>query len=257
MSRRHTRALAPLASMAMLSVPSTSAAFSDTETFARPTLAAGGGGRHFTGSVADGYSCNVCHDGGRPPSLELTGLPLDGYQPGAHYEVMVTWAAEVDKFATALEFTDGSGHVAGSLRLPPSGEIERPEFCEPASDGVLAASLEKVQNGRQVIHVPDCGSKRLRFLWTAPAQSGVQVWFSGSAVWSDGEADAYHDGVTEYGRVLSAAGVASVATASCTVNAPRKADGSFASMVAGLLLVLACLIVRRRKRSALPRESCR
>jgi hypothetical protein len=231
--------------LALLGLPARSSAFSDPSMFARSTLAAGGGERWFTGSPADGYSCDVCHEGGQEPRLTVTGLPLAGYRPGASYEVVVTWAAEVEKFGSALEFTDAAGRGVGFLRLPPDSETQSPEFCEPASDGILAAALLELPGGRQIINVPDCGAKRLRFLWTAPARDVGAVWFSGSAVWSDGQADPYHDGVTDFGRVLSADGVASVANTGCSLLARRSAEPLAVWVLAGVCVLV---IARRRKR---------
>lgn len=232
--------------LAILATPAPSSAFSDPLSFERPALAAGGGDRHFTGSPADGYSCNVCHQGGDDPSLRVTGLPLTGYDPGVRYEVVVTWDAKIDKLSTALEFTDEQGRAAGSLRLPPEAEIQAPEYCEPASDGVLAASLSELANGRQIIHVPDCGSTRLRFLWTAPSGPKRAVWFSGSAVWSDGEADADHDGVTDYGRVLAATETASTWNAAGCAASGTAARGTPPWLL--LAALAAALVFRARAR---------
>jgi hypothetical protein len=224
-SARRTGVGFAIAAVAALCLPSQSRAFSDPSTFDQSAVAAGGGERHFTGSPADGYSCQVCHDGGREPSLRVTGLPLSGYEPGASYEIVVAFGA-ADKIATALEFTDERGRVAGSLRLPEEPEIQPKEYCEPATDKILAASLTELASGRQIIHVPDCGARQVRFLWTAPRAAQHTIWFSGAAVQSDGEADAYHDGVTEYGRVLSASGTASNWTAAACSAAPGGASGA-------------------------------
>ncbi|HKU44855.1 MAG TPA: hypothetical protein VJR89_42140, partial [Polyangiales bacterium] len=235
---------APALLLVALLAPRAALAFSDPLTFARKPLAAGGGGRWFTGSPADGFSCNVCHEGGPQPALNITGLPAAGYQPAARYEVVVSWDAGIEKFACALELTDQAGRSAGTLRLPPEDEQQAPELCEPATDGILAASLTEASGGRQIINVPDCGAKRLRFLWTAPASDIGPVWFAGSAVWSDGQADPYHDGVTDFGRVLSADGVASVTTAGCSVSTQARGPG------AALVLLLAALCWARRCRAA-------
>jgi hypothetical protein len=182
----------------------TAFAFSDPGSFGLPPSQAGGGGRYFTGSRADGYTCSVCHTGGTPTTLRVTGLPLDGYQPGRRYEIVVDWPDEVDKFAAAAELTDEQGRPAGSVRLPPPDEILPTEYCAPASDQIPAASLQDAGQGRQVINIPDCGAKQLRFLWTAPTSDVGKVWFASSSVVSNGKGDTEGDGVNEVAHVMGA-----------------------------------------------------
>src|SRR5207244_2345573 len=50
-------------------------AFSDVEGFGKPVEQGGGGGRWFTGSATDGFTCGVCHRGGHSPDLNIFGLP--------------------------------------------------------------------------------------------------------------------------------------------------------------------------------------
>lgn len=228
-----------------LFAPGSAHAFSDPTMFDKLPLAAGGGGRFFTGSPADGYTCKVCHTGGSEPKLNVTGLPLGGYKPGVRYEVVVNWPSTLDKMSLALELTDQKGKLAGSLQLPPEGEIQSPEFCDPAADMILAASITETTS-RQLINVPDCGSKRLRFLWTAPTTDVGPVWFSGAAVHSDGEGDTKNDGVTDFGRVIDSPAIASTTSAQCSVRAPGKhGDRAFA---AALALLAGLLWVRRSRR---------
>jgi hypothetical protein len=201
-------------------------AFSDPGNFALPPQQAGGGGRFFTGSPVDGYTCKACHAGGEEPQLLVTGLPPEGYVPGHAYEIVVAWPIYVDKFSAAVELSDMHGRPAGSLRLPPLNEMQAPEFCEPASDQVPAASLNDAGNGRQVITIPDCGAMRLRFLWTAPPGDVGQVWFAGSAVASNGKGDTQGDGVSDFGRALAFAGggtaMAGSATTGCSAAFGRE-----------------------------------
>ena len=211
-----------------LLAPASARAFSDPLTFDKLPLAAGGGGRFFTGSPADGYTCKVCHAGGAEPKLSVAGLPLAGYRPGARYEVVVSWPSSFDKIALALELTDDKGKLAGSMQLPPEAEIQAPEFCEPATDRVLAATLSETAS-RQLINVAECGSKRLRFLWTAPTSDVGRVWFSGSAVSSDAESNPQGDGVTDFGRVLDSPAVASSTSTQCSLGLPgaRRTGGEW------------------------------
>ena len=228
----------------LLLAPGSALAFSDPITFGKPTLAAGGGGHYFTGSPADGYTCKVCHAGGTEPKLSVKGLPLSGYRLGASYEVMVSWQSS-DKVSLALELTDDKGQRAGSLQLPDEAEVQIPELCEPADALVPAASLTEIDT-RQVISVAECGSKRVRFLWTAPTTDVGRVWFSGAAVSSDAESDTEHDGVTDFGRVIGSPAVASSTNAQCGAVAPGSAHGN--SLGIGLLLATLGLCKANRGR---------
>ena len=231
-----------------LLAPGSALAFSDPTMFAKPPLAAGGGGRNFTGSPADGYTCKACHSGGTEPKLSVTGLPLGGYRPGVRYEVVISWPSTFDKMSLALELTNDKGKLAGSLQLPPEGEIQNPEFCDPAADRILAASLTETTD-RQLINVPDCGSKRLRFLWTAPTTDVGPVWFSGAAVHSDGEGDTAHDGVTDFGRVIDSPAVASSTSAQCNVRhvGSGVGGGGLACVLGALAVVFGVRRARRRR----------
>ena len=108
-------------------------AFSDPLSFADTVQLGGGGGRFFTGSPADGYGCDVCHSGGPSAKLQLVGLPLAGYQPGASYEIRVEWPVTLQNMGLALEITDAGGQAAGALRLPPSSELPNEERRDRAS----------------------------------------------------------------------------------------------------------------------------
>jgi hypothetical protein len=260
MKPRRRNGAAPLATLAwftlgsLLSLPASASAFSDPIKFGLTTLAGGGGGRYFTGSPADGYTCKVCHEGGPEPKLSVVGLPLGGYRPGFRYEVVVGWPPMVEKFSAAVEFTDTQGKPAGSLRLPPDGEVDAAEYCEPASVGILAASITDAPNARRVISLPDCGSRRLRFLWTAPPTDVGPVWFAGSSVWSDGEDDAYHDGVTDFGRVIaspSSPALVSMVTDGCSVSAAPSHGTHGAWAFGGCLVLLALRRLRLRARISL------
>jgi hypothetical protein len=184
--------------------------------------------------------------------LRVLGLPARRYAPGGHYEIIVSWPSSVDKFSAAVELTDLEGRPAGSVRLPPMDELLAPEFCEPASDLVPAASVNDTADGRQVITVPDCGAKQLRFLWTAPSADVGTIWFAGSSVISDGHGDTGGDGVSDFGRVVrsSASGSAdaAIASAGCTVVVLRS-RGSMWLLCVGLLWFGRRWLQRRRRPS--------
>jgi MYXO-CTERM domain-containing protein len=229
-------------------------AFSDPFSFSITPIVAGGGGRFFTGAPGDGYTCKSCHSGGTSPKVNVLGLPVSGYKPGTRYEISIRWPEPFTKVSLALELTDAQGKAAGSLRVPPLEETQEDEFCEPASEQVPAATLNDLTEGKQVINMPDCGAKSLRFLWTAPATDVGQVWFAGSMVLSDGESDPYHDGVTDFGRVLGSPATLSETTGSCSVT---RASGS--SGLGLLPLLAAAAFIRLRsasKRRTYQRARC-
>jgi hypothetical protein len=232
-----------LALLCALALPAGSArAFSDPFSFNLTPVAAGGGGRFFTGSPADGYTCKSCHSGGPAPKASVLGLPLSGYRPGSRYEVSVRWPAEFTKISLAVELTDQQGKAAGSLLLPPEGEVQPGELCEPIEEQVVAAQLNELTPGRQVINVPDCGSKSVRFLWTAPASDIGPVWFAGSMVLSDGESDPFHDGVTDFGRIIDSPAWVSETKGECSVT---RVAGHGAPSWLGVFCV-ALVALRRR-----------
>jgi hypothetical protein len=221
-------------------------AFSDPVGFNLSPIVAGGGGRYFTGAPSDSYTCKTCHSGGPSPKASVLGLPLSGYRPGGRYEVSIRWPAQFTKISLAVELTDAQGKAAGSLLLPPAEETQPEEYCEPASERILAAQLSDMIPGRQIINVPDCGSKRTRFLWTAPSTDVGQVWFAGSMVLSDGEGDPYHDGVTDFGRVIGSPATISETTGECGVT--RVAAHAACRPGSGVFVCFFVLAARRRSR---------
>ena len=236
-----------LAALCTLACPlSTARAFSDPFSFNLTPIVAGGGGRYFTGAPGDGYTCKSCHSGGPSPRASVLGLPLSGYRPGSRYEISVRWPAELTKISLAVELTDEDGKAAGSVRLPPEDEVQPDELCEPVEELVVAAQLNDLTAGRQIIHVPDCGAKSVRFLWTAPESDVGPVWFAGSMVLSDGESDPFHDGVTDFGRVIDSPAVASETSGSC---AATRAGTRSQPLWLAVALLLGIASRRRRSRS--------
>jgi hypothetical protein len=245
MSRRLGGWWASAVGLIVLLRPGSANAFSDPASFDQPSAAAGGAGRFFTGSPADGYTCKACHDGGDVPTVSVLGLPLSGYRPDTRYEITIQWPARFDRVALAVELTDSDGRAAGRLRLPTGDEVASSEFCEPASDQVLAAQLTEPTTERQIVQVPDCGAKRLRFLWSAPEDDLGRVWFAGSMVFSDGESDPHHDGVTDFGRVIGSPAHSSEISASCSAaSLPAKHRSSHGFV--WLVLALSALLLRSR-----------
>lgn len=199
-------------------------AYSDVDFFGITAPGGGGGGRHFTGSPVDGYTCAACHEGGTSPAIRVLGLPLAGYKQGGSYEITIDWSDCIEHFAAAVELTDMTGKRAGKLRLPATDERQDPELCEatialgadvvrvPPEDMATQLGFCGGDKGvlpvdcRQVVHVRSCGSQRLRFLWSAPVGNFGPIWFSGAAVAADNDGSDRGDGVAEFAQVLTAAG---------------------------------------------------
>lgn len=232
-----------LAWLGLLITVDTSYAYSDPELFAAAALEAGGGGHFYTGSPADGYSCDSCHVGGKPVTVVLSGLPTR-YVPGASYEVRVDWTA-LEHAAASFEITDERGHGAGSVVLPPESERRAAELCEPVADGVLAASLRAVEPERTVVSVPDCGQSSLRVQWTAPTPAVGPVWLSGAVLASNSDQTANGDAATRFSQRIPALGervADEVLVASCAaLPGARHVHGWL-----GCVLSLGVLVWRRR-----------
>jgi hypothetical protein len=251
-SRRGSARLAVLGAALALLSPARASAFSDPMSFQNDVSQGGGGGRFFTGAPADGYTCSVCHTGAPSADVQVDGLPLHGYTPGVAYEVTIDWADNLDNVALAAELNDGNAQAAGTLRLPPQKELFEPERCVPVEAGLPAGMLIDA-SPRTILEVPNCGAKRVRFLWIAPQQDVGTVWFAASLVRADGKSDANGDGVTNISTVLpspsqgmaDARKVTAELGLGCT--ALRAANGTRAPWFAGIASV-ALLAHRRRAR---------
>ena len=201
--------------------PGTAArAFSDPNAYDEATDLGGGGGRWFTGSAADGYGCDVCHQGGTPAELSIEGLPTDGFEPGASYEIKLRWPAALEDLALVAEFTDETRQSAGAFALPRPEAYTEEELCGIDEGGAPATDIYPAQDGRTLISVVDCGAHLARFKWTAPSAATGTVWFNAGFVASDADATPVGDGVTMARRALSPVGAATtrtIATSGCQV----------------------------------------
>lgn len=245
-----SRALPLAFGLALAVAPSRSLAFSDPVSFADPVDLGGGGGRFFTGSPADGYTCAVCHAGAQPVTLAISGVPLAGYLPQAAYEIVIAWPASIEHVGLAMEISDRSGRGAGSVRLPPSDELPDVERCEPFEDGLAAGRLTALAD-RTVLSVPDCGARRVRLLWTAPASGAGPLWFTGGFVRSDAQVDDRGDGVTVFAQVIAPAAEPdaprSSIDAGCAAAAPYAATRASVAL-ASVAAAFALLLARRARR---------
>jgi hypothetical protein len=202
---------------AMLSEPSRARAFSDPHSYELEVGEGGGGGRWFTGTPADGYGCDVCHDEVGSVPIDVSGLPLDGgYSAAQSYELGVRWPADLEHMALVLEMVDDAGTRAGTLALPRFEASLPEERCsEDGAEDAAASELIDSPRGRQFATVIDCGSRALRMLWTAPATSSGRVWLSGGLVASDDDASVKGDVAMLIHRPVAPAG-ASVGVVSLT-----------------------------------------
>jgi hypothetical protein len=227
------------------------AAFSDYELFSLPPLeGGGGGGRYFTGSTSDGYGCAVCHLRGVTPIVQMRGLPEQEYTPGANYDVEIVWLFPQVPHALNLEFVTPQGVAGGTIALPDPGSLGPEDRCDAAHASMPAAQIIPESAPRQVLSLNACGAQRLRFRFTAPADT--QVMFAASIVRSDNSEKPEGDGVIELRRVLYRQGFAVSKAASCSVPLGSSAGaGMFASLLAALALTLAL----RRRRLFRPRAS--
>jgi hypothetical protein len=190
-------------------------AYSSFADYARPIEEGGGGNKFFTGTPADGYTCDVCHTGAPAAKLDVIGLPVEGYVPGQTYQIGFQWPQSPDAiphFALMVELTDLNGAVAGTTALVPYAQWTDAEKCAqdafPAADICRAGAepgccrdLDPTRDAcafpgeRHMLWMLECGARAARFDWTAPAQA-TDIWFSASLLGSNTNNDAAGDGVT-------------------------------------------------------------
>ena len=226
----------PLAALGVVValLPARGLAFSDPERFLDPARQGGGGGRMFTGSPSDGYTCAVCHTGERPAEAIVRGLPVDGYVPGQTYDVEVTWPPDGIARAVAVELSGLDNRAAGTSALLSDAELPITGRCGQNLNGGAAGYVQDVV-GRRVLGLEDCGALALRFRWTAPAEGGV-VLFAGAIVSSDKQGDPQGDGVTELDAVLVPQGETLNTSTGCYAGGSRTHGGLTAlALLAGAL----------------------
>lgn len=247
----------------LLAAPESARAYSSFADYARSVEEGGGGGKFFTGTPADGYTCDVCHTGGPPAKLDVIGLPTEGYLPGQTYQIAFQWPLPapdaIPHIALMVELTDDSGVPAGTPSLIPYAAWTEAEKCAqdafPAADICRAGAepgccreLDPTRDAcsfpgeRSMLWMLECGARAARFAWTAPVQP-VDVWFSASVVSSSTGNDAAGDGVTLVRRLLrpsASAGTRSAAVGSCQLQPARETSpGLLVVMWLGTLTLIA------------------
>jgi hypothetical protein len=235
--------LATLAGLSMLmltvsAAPSRALAFSDPERFTAPTHEGGGGGRFFTGSWADGFTCAVCHRGGSAPAVEIAGLPHAGFSPGQIVEAELTFGSGPGNHALALEIVDGAGRDLG-LELLPEDQISITERCG-AAQGARRASYISQVGARRVLGMEACEARAVRFRFRTPQTDRAIV--VATALASDNSATIEGDGVTEIAQLLyQNPSAARAADSGCNASSGRAGHTSLA------LLLLAALCTYRSR----------
>lgn len=147
-------------------------AYSSPGRYAQDPIDGGSGGRFFTGSPSDGFTCEVCHASGAPgPEVILNGFPKDGYEPGRTYAVSFEWTAHdygttTEVVTIVAELQTDDGEPAGALELPPIEDAAPDSLCVT---GGAAAELFELADGRTVLTLNPCGATKLRARWTAPS----------------------------------------------------------------------------------------
>jgi hypothetical protein len=266
--RAGARATGALALLACLLPTGAARAYSAFPDYVMPIEEGGGGARFFTGTPADGYGCDSCHRGAVGSELTIQGLPADGYEPGASYEVTLSWGS-APHVALIAEASTEAGRPAGEVSLPPyatwtpeqlceSGDFPAADVCllEPGSEG-CCRELDPMRDAcgfsgqRSALWVPDCGSRLARMVWTAPA--GGDVWFGVSMVTSDLQNDAEGDGVTAWRRLMRPRGSSTeldAVTGDCSVRPAARGDGAglLGVVCAGMVFVGALRRRARRRR---------
>jgi len=207
-------------------------AYSLGERFDAPVVEGGGAGRWFTGSIADGFDCGVCH-GEAPTRIFVDGVPEETYEPGAVYEIGVGWPEGLH--AMALEIVDEDGARAGALTLREPTEEER---CGPDN----GTQVWMASGTREVAFTNACGAARASLTWTAP-RDARPVWVHAMVVRSNGSGDPSGDGVDRFRRALAVEGTPPpVVSESAGCAASRGASGAWVLF----LLLLARRRLRRR-----------
>jgi hypothetical protein len=163
--------LAVLLALAACILSSGSArAFQNPDNFTADPTQGGGGGRFFTGSPRDAYTCEVCHHSESTPTVGVFGLPDGPYQPGALYRVTVDWPDDLARVALTMEMTDRFGRNVGTWSEPDLTTLAAADQCTLSTDTPTGARILPVAADRAVVSAIDCGQHQTTMNWTAPAQ---------------------------------------------------------------------------------------
>lgn len=175
------RGAALLAFAACIGTALPAAAYSASEAYVEPPASGGGGGRWFSGSPADGFSCGVCHlpaKGVRKFPLYVAGLPLDaGYTLASKQQIVLSWPEFATRWhelrpdptvkavpgmpspamSVVAELVAESGKGSGAIDIDSAaGPDELCEMTRPNLKPRLAAKLWQVRPGIDALQIkPD------------------------------------------------------------------------------------------------------
>lgn len=254
MSRAH--ALAVCSAFLATLLCARAEAFRLPTNFNQSAAIGGSGGRYFTGSPSDRYTCKVCHTSIGHPPIQVTGLPFGGYTPGQTYTILIDWPDNLPSVAFNLEMTDGAGKALGTFSTPAMEELPPGEVCM-GRPGTVVAPPE-----RTLAFMTECGAQQSTIRWTAPMPvpdaSGrlvaPEAWFSGSLLSSNKDQSVEGDAVMDLSNVFGPLGQATpVATridGNCSVTGagPRSSHGFVYVMSLISLLTGAWWLRRGRRR---------
>lgn len=173
-----------------LAAPATAYAFTDPQLFTLPVDKGGSDHRYFTGSRADKFACSVCHEGGAPLELHVTGMPDGVPEAGVRYELRVSWDDPETPVAVQLELTRREGgHPSVMIPDPLPAEAR----CDRNPTGE-AAEYVVDEGPRRIVGVKDCNASAivLSFLGT-----GQPIDLAIAGVRSDASESVTGDGTFE------------------------------------------------------------
>lgn len=249
-------------------------AFQNPDNFVADALQAGGGGRFFTGSPVDSYTCEVCHTPrqdtagkSRKPietaTARVYGLPETGYLPGVTYRVTVDWPDDLLRVALTMELTDREGRALGVWSEPDPATLTIADRCALMADTPTGVRVIPVAGERAVVSAIDCGQLQITMNWTAPAfdpLAPVQLpdaLFSGALVASNTNGGLAGDATATFARNLAAPGAESVATSDVSAHCNTVVTrGTHAPSWLVALWILTAAAVRFR-RALRPRRALR
>lgn len=230
-------------------------AFHNPARFFEDAIEGGGGGRFFTGSPADGYTCGECHIAAGSLPVSIRGLPTSGYVPGQTYKLTVAWPEQYENVAFNAEITDNAGRTLGLLADPDPDSLLPDDLCKEISSP--AAQVGPTMDGRSLVISGACEQRQGTFEWTAPTgQSAGPAWFSGALVASDLNGDTAGDRVAVFSRIVPPQGGAATdtihiegLTGLCTIGPTH--DERTAHPAARVLPLIVLLLWQRRRRKRL------
>jgi hypothetical protein len=220
-------------------------AFAEPDSFGVSVLYGGGGAKFFTGSHAEGYTCQVCHSGGASPAVSVIGLPIDGYEPGQIYRITVDWPDDLRAVGLNVEMTDAAGNRFGELVPVDPKLLSAADLCPNAPSSNVAQF--DLSNQRRILAVANCGQHQTTIEWRAPTQV-VQGWFTGSLVAADRKKNVEGDGVTNISRVFGVKGAPAPLAGDLAAGCSALHEPSSTAFAwFGWLLVAGTWLLRRRR----------